>query len=158
MIDKILSILPVIFPLILSGVLTSLFSWRLNPEDTWYKTLPKAPYAPPSWLFGVVWPILYLMMGVAHQRIVKETGSWWSVPSIIYLLHLLTNVTWSGSFFGLQRPDLGFYHIVAVGLLLLLTMWFFNKVDPTAALLLVPYLAWTTFATYLSGYIYTQTE
>ena len=119
---------------------------------TWYLTLQKPAFTPPGWLFGPVWTLLYLMMGIALYFIWKRAGSGVEVRSALTLfgLQLLLNVAWSAVFFGRQSPLGGLLIIVALWLTLALTVWRFRQISPLAAGLLLPYLAWTSFAAVLN--------
>ncbi len=110
----------------------------------WYEALRKPAWRPPNWLFGPAWAVLYLMIAIAGWLVWRKTGL--SLPIVVYLVHLLLNAGWSGVFFGLRRMDLAFVNIVALWLSIAVMITLFRPIDGTAALLLVPYLAWVTFA------------
>ena len=118
----------------------------------WYLTLQKPAFTPPGWLFGPVWTLLYLMMGIALYSIWNTAGSGAQGRSALTLfaLQLLLNVAWSAVFFGRQSPLGGLLIIVALLLALALTIWRFRRISPLAAGLLLPYLAWTSFAAVLN--------
>lgn len=136
-------------------------------KSAWFSGLDLPAYYPPSWAFGVVWPILYALIGVAaalvylggregsgadgSARIARDAR----IALGLFGVQLVVNVAWSPVFWGLERPDLG---LVVLGLLLPLvvaTIAAFDRVDRRAALLLVPYLAWVCFATALNYGIWT---
>ncbi|ACM57529.1 TspO/MBR family protein [Halorubrum lacusprofundi] len=133
-------------------------------ESAWFAGLDLPAYYPPSWAFGVVWPILYALIGAAaalvylggregregradgSTRIARDAR----IALGLFGAQLAVNVAWSPVFWGLERADLG---LVVLGLLLPLvvaTIVAFDRVDRRAALLLVPYLAWVCFATALN--------
>ena len=117
----------------------------------WYQTLAKPSWNPPSWLFGPVWSALYLMMAVAAWLVWRAHG--WSAARTAlnwFGIQLALNVTWSFLFFGMQRPGLAFAEIIALWLCISATTLAFREKSVTAALLLVPYLAWTSFAVLLN--------
>ncbi len=118
----------------------------------WYLTLQKPAFTPPGWIFGPVWTLLYLMMGIALYLIWKRAGSGAEVRGAVTLFafQLLLNVAWSAVFFGRQSPLGGLLIIVALWLTLALTIWRFRQISPLAAGLLLPYLAWTSFAAVLN--------
>lgn len=117
----------------------------------WYQTLAKPALTPPDWVFGPVWTTLYLMMAVAAW-LVWRRGGWQSQrgPLVLFFIHLAINVAWSGVFFGLQSPGAGFAVIVLLWLAIVATAATFWRHSRAAALLLVPYLTWVSFASYLN--------
>lgn len=115
----------------------------------WYPTLAKPSFNPPAWIFGPVWTILYLMMGVALFLVWRKGAS--GNPEVrtalfIFGLQLFLNVLWSILFFGLQSPLAGFIDIVLLWVAILVTVILFRRISGTAALLLIPYLLWVSFA------------
>lgn len=118
----------------------------------WYKTLRKPSWTPPDWLFGPVWTVLYTGMGYASYLVWKEGGG--SLPLSLYGIQLVMNLAWSPLFF--KKHEIGFALLDITALLGVLgaTIIEFNKVSPTASYLLLPYLAWTSYATALTASIY----
>lgn len=114
----------------------------------WYTTIQKPDWTPPSWIFGPVWTILYAMMAVAAWMVWRRGGR--GLPMIVYGVQLTLNAAWSLLFFGLKRPDLAALEIVALWLAIIATIVVFWKKSATAGALLLPYLAWVTFATGLN--------
>jgi len=132
-------------------------------ESAWFAGLDLPAYYPPNWAFGVVWPILYALIGAAaalvylggregegraggSRRLARDAR----IALELFAVQLAVNVAWSPVFWGLERADLG---LVVLGVLLPLvvaTVAAFDRVDRRAALLLVPYLAWVCFATALN--------
>lgn len=120
----------------------------------WYPPLAKPSWTPPGWLFGPVWSVLYLMMGVAAWRVWRRDGVREArLPLGVFALQLVFNAAWSGIFFGLRKPALAFAEILALWLLILVTTLLFSARDRLAAALMVPYLAWVSFAAALNGAI-----
>lgn len=117
----------------------------------WYKTLKKPRYTPPSWLFGPVWTVLYVMMGVSAWQVWTQ-GGWGKnrFPLSIYTVQFVLNLLWNPTFFLIKKLDWALIDIIALLGVLATTIVSFNYVDPLAALLLVPYFAWTLYATYLN--------
>jgi len=148
----ILLIICVAIPL-LAGVAGSFFTISAIP--TWYAGLIKPVLTPPNWLFGPVWTILYILMGVALYFVAREGTEKKSVQLgiIVFAAQLIVNVIWSLVFFGLQSPLSGLVTIMVLIALVLATIYFFYKVSRTAAGLLVPYIAWICIATYLNAMI-----
>jgi tryptophan-rich sensory protein len=115
--------------------------------DTWYRTLRAPPGTPPDWAFPVAWTPLYLMMAVAAWRIWRVLGmrglGWW-------FTQLALNAAWTPAFFSMRSPWLGLFVIVPFWLAILATIRDFRRTDRVAAGLLVPYLAWVTYAAWLN--------
>jgi benzodiazapine receptor len=115
--------------------------------STWYVTLNKPTWNPPSWLFGPVWTILYLMMAISIWLIwSKFTFKDYPVIYSIFALQLILNVIWSGIFFGLRQPGWAVIDIAVLWILILLYVLFTWPVSKAASLLFVPYLLWVGFA------------
>lgn len=117
----------------------------------WYQTLKKPSWTPPDWLFGPVWTTLYMMMAVAAWLVWRRGG--WSAaraPLSLFALQLGLNVGWSAIFFGFRSPGLAFTEILILWLAIAATTVSFLGRSILAALLFVPYLAWTTFAAFLN--------
>ncbi|WP_435334527.1 TspO/MBR family protein [Haloarchaeobius sp. TZWWS8] len=127
-----------------------------GPGSDWFASLEKPWFYPPSWLFGVVWTLLFTLMGIALYR-VWRVG--WSdravrVAVALFVAQMAVNVAWTPAFFGLQNPGLALVVILVLGPLVAATIWAFDRVDRTAAALLVPYLLWVSFATVLNAAIW----
>ena len=119
--------------------------------SSWFEQLRKPRWNPPNQVFGPVWTILYLLMAVAAWRVWQQGG--WSVQHFtltLFLAQLLFNALWSWLFFGLKNPGLAFADIALLWVTLLVTLIAFWGVQPVAGLLLIPYLAWVTFASALN--------
>ena len=134
----------------LSGLATS------SGVATWYPTLAKPSFNPPPWVFGPVWTVLYLMMGVAAflvWRLGRDTPGV-RIALTVFVIQLALNGLWSLLFFGLRSPGLALVDIVALWLAVGATTWLFWRVAPAAGLLLAPYWAWVSFASVLNGAIW----
>jgi len=132
-----------------TGLLGSIFT--ITGLESWYGGLTKPAWNPPNWLFAPVWTLLFTLMGVASYII------WRYYPKkeakkalVLYLIHLPVNIFWSVLFFGLQSPLLALIEIVIMWVLILLIIIKFYKVKKIAGYLLIPYLAWVSFATLLN--------
>ena len=117
-----------------------------------YQNLEQPSWAPPSWLFGPVWTILYAMIAVAGWLVWRRTG--WNRALTVYAAQLTLNAIWTPIFFGFGRYGLALADIVAMWILIGATIYLFRPISPTAAWLLVPYWAWVTFATALNAAIW----
>ena len=119
--------------------------------DDWYATLAKPPWNPPSWVFGPVWTLLYTLMAVAAWLVWRRGG--FAVqrgPLICYLVQLALNAAWTPLFFGLHQPGWALADILLLWLALTATLAAFWRVHRAASWLLVPYLAWVSFASALN--------
>lgn len=143
-------IVAVLLPLTV-GVLGSFAT--MHSVRTWYPTLVRPSFAPPAWVFGPVWTTLYLMIGVASWLVWRQGFAKPAVRSALvsYGVQLGLNLAWSWLFFGLKRPFLALLDIVVLLVLIGVTTLRFAAVSRGAAVLMVPYLAWVTFATVLNG-------
>ncbi len=117
----------------------------------WYLHLNKPSWTPPGYIFPPVWTALYIIMAVAAWLIWRRGGfAGAKVPLALYLLQLFLNALWSPLFFGLHSPGLGLVDILLLWFALLATVIAFFKTLPIAGWLLLPYLAWVSFATGLN--------
>ncbi len=115
---------------------------------SWYPSINKPSWTPPSWLFGPVWTLLYLTMAVAAWLVWRQAG--WGGALVMFGVQLLLNALWSPLFFGWQQIGWAFVDIVALWLAILATTILFWQVVPAAGILFLPYLAWVSFATALN--------
>lgn len=121
--------------------------------STWYDALQRPVVAPPNWIFGPVWTALFALIGVALWLVWRQMESSPRDVRIafgVFMVHFVFNLGWSAVFFGLQEIGWGLAVIGLLWLLIVTTMWAFDRVDRRAALLLVPYLLWVSFAAYLN--------
>ena len=118
---------------------------------TWYTTINKPSFTPPNWVFGPVWTVLYVLMGVAAWRVwCKARPDQLRVPLALFAVQLALNLAWSVVFFGAHRIGGAVVVIVGLEAALLATMVAFRRIDGLAALLLVPYALWVVFAAVLN--------
>ncbi len=133
----------------LAGIIGSVFTVSAIP--TWYRTLQKPSFNPPSWVFGPVWTTLYFLMGIALFLICKRESTPETKRAIkTFSLQLSLNALWSIVFFGLKDIRLAFITIIALWIAILVTLIQFSKISKTAGALLVPYILWVTFASVLN--------
>jgi len=119
--------------------------------DGWYAALHKPSWNPPAWVFGPAWSLLYILMAVAAWLVWREGG--WKTQGRalgLFLLQWLLNALWTPLFFGMHRPGLAFAENVILWLVLAATLASFWRVRKVAGVLLVPYLAWVSFAAALN--------
>ncbi|MEO0038134.1 MAG: Tryptophan-rich protein TspO [Bacteroidota bacterium] len=135
----------------LSGMVTR------DSITTWYPTLVKPSFNPPNWVFAPVWTILYIMMGVAGgmvwNRLEKDTENV-KKAFTFFIIQLALNAAWSVIFFYFHNPFLALIEVILFWLLIFETHIQFKKIDKTAGLLFIPYLAWVSFATVLNASIW----
>ncbi len=153
--NKITKILTMIVTCIAVGYLSS----ELTREgvQTWYTTIEKPSFNPPNWVFAPVWSALYVMMGLAAGLVWDRIDSQRPVVKkalTFFWIQLALNALWSYLFFGLHNPLLALIEIVLLWLMIYETFVQFGKVNKVASYLILPYLAWVTFATVLTASIW----
>lgn len=135
----------------LAGLIGSVFT--TSSVTGWYSTIIRPELAPPNWIFGPVWTILFVLMGIALFIVWKKGDSQKKkVKTVLYLFaaQLILNTLWSIIFFGFRSPGWAFFEIVFLWIAILATIVSFARVSRLAAWLLLPYLAWVSFASYLN--------
>lgn len=149
-----------------AGFIGSIFTTPAVPG--WYAGLIKPVLNPPGWIFGPVWTLLYIMMGVAAFMVWRQDTArgwwlWWSksrfkketrVALGIFIIQLILNALWSVVFFGQQNPGGAFINIIFLWLAILVTIILFFRIHRQAAYLLLPYILWVSFAAYLNAAIW----
>jgi tryptophan-rich sensory protein len=115
----------------------------------WYASLHAPPGTPPNWVFAPVWSVLYVMVGVAGWLVWRRTGA--ARPLRLWGWQLAANALWTPAFFGLHNPPLALAVVVLLLVLIGFTIRSFARVQRPAAWLMLPYLAWGCYATYLSA-------
>ena len=145
-------IISVAIPLLVGGISALLTRNSMQTFDE----ISKPPLSPPGWLFPVVWTILYTLMGIASYLVLtaKVPMGDKKLPLIIYAAQLAVNFFWSIFFFNFELYLFSFIWLVLLWLLIIATIVLFYRISKPAALLLVPYLLWVTFAGYLNFAIY----
>ena len=124
---------------------------------TWYPTLVKPSFNPPNWIFAPVWTSLYVMMGVAAGFIWNQiTTQKAAVTKALqfFTIQLVLNALWSYLFFGLHNLMLATIEVVLLWLMIFETYSQFAKINKTASYLMLPYLAWVSFASVLTACIW----
>jgi len=118
---------------------------------SFYSQLVQPPLAPPPWLFGPVWTVLYAMMAIAAWLVWRSEGFRANrIALSLFLVQLALNVLWSWFFFAWHRGALAFADIVLLWVLIVATLISFWRVRPLAGILLIPYLLWVSFASVLN--------
>lgn len=139
------------------ALLTGLLSGYLSGnQGEVYKALKLPPLSPPSWLFGVVWPLLYILMGIAAYLIYISSAGPQKIKKALlsYALQLAVNFSWSIIFFRFQAYGLALAVLALLILLVTIMFIFFFDINKTAALLIVPYYIWLLYAYYLNAGVF----
>lgn len=157
----------------LAGIIGSVFT--VSAISSWYAGLNKPSFNPPNWIFGPVWTILFLLMGISFylvwsnnfkadqsQKVLKIkawnplsqklwTGSLQKANVIlIFAFQIVLNIWWSIIFFGLRQPGLAFFELLMLWFAILYTIINFHRISKLASYLLIPYILWVSFAGFLN--------
>jgi len=119
---------------------------------TWYKGLNKPKWQPPAFLFGPVWTTIYILCGLSSWLVWTHGGfEKQRVPLTLYGVNMLFNLAWNPTFFLFHAMQAAFWDALGIVATLALVIPAFYRVEPLAGLLLLPYLAWATFALFLNS-------
>ena len=145
--------LTLVFWIVLCFLAAGIGARWTTPEITgWYKTLVRPPIAPPNWVFGPVWTTLYLLMALAAWLVSQSApSSSRSLALILFLLQLALNLAWSWLFFHRHAIGGALVEILLLWAAIAATTLLFSRITPTSAWLMVPYLAWVSFACVLNA-------
>ena len=134
----------------MAGIIGSIFT--ASSVASWYLTLVKPSFTPPGSYIGLIWIVLFTLMGISLFLIWRETPGNPAARIALYFFaaQLIVNVLWNVAFFGLQSPISGLVVIIILWILILITIIKFWPINKTAALLLIPYIAWVSVAAYLN--------
>jgi len=175
--NKILKFLVSIIICEMAGVIGSFFT--ASQINAWYKFLNKPSFNPPSWIFGPVWTIIFILMGISlylvwskkfvvkNELKIKDKKAWnhlsqkffngsWQKANIvlIFVFQLILNILWSVIFFGFQSPGPAFFELLMLWVSVVYMIVNFYRVSKNAAWLLLPYILWISFAAVLNYYIW----
>lgn len=127
----------------------------MDYSKNWYNSINKSKLTPPSYVFGIVWPILYTLMGISAFRVFKnENCKPFCMALVFFLIQLFFNLSWSRIFFKNKNIETALHTVIYMIIFTTLTVYNFYKIDKISAYLLMPYLVWISFAAYLNWYIY----
>ena len=126
------------------------FAGSFFTPGEWYESLQKSSLTPPNIVFPIVWNILFILMGVAVWKIWERRAQGAGLALILFFIQLGLNIIWSYLFFGIHRPDLALVEITILWLAILVVSVKFYRIDKLAGFLMMPYLAWVSFAIYLN--------
>jgi translocator protein len=157
----------------MAGFVGAIFT--MSKITTWYAAIKKPSFTPPGWVIGLVWTILFFLMGISlylawennfkcrvsdKDKKIKGwnrfseklwIGTWREENAIlIFALQLFLNILWSVLFFGLQSPGLAFFELIMLWWAILYTIANFYRISKLAAYLLIPYIFWVSFAGFLN--------
>ena len=150
----------------LAGVIGSVFT--TSQINLWYVYLKKPSFNPPNWIFGPVWTILFVLMGISLFLVLEKvplsqtankffgkvfTKNFWTGKEsavVVFAIQLILNIKWSFLFFAFHSPALAFVEIIFLWLAILWTIFKFYKISKNASYLLIPYILWVSFASFLN--------
>ena len=135
-----------VFPLVFLALVLGGLASSNTSTDVWYQALNKSELNPPGYVFGIVWPILYILMSVSAYRTFSDTGR-------VFFIQLVFNTAWSWMFFSFHMPLVALLNIwllIYLNASLTLKMY---KIDRLSAILYSPYVLWLIFASYLNLFI-----
>jgi translocator protein len=118
-------------------------------SDWYYHVLQRPSWNPPDWLFPPAWTLLFLLMGTSLYLVSEKEGEK-IISYAVFGVQLLLNLSWSAVFFGLHAPGAAFLVIILLWLAILFTILRFRMVSPVAGYLLIPYILWVSFASFLN--------
>ena len=133
----------------LVGIIGSVFT--VKNISTWYEKLRQPSFRPPNWLFGPVWTTLYALMGWASYLIYQNRQLPLAGTALtFFVIQLILNFIWTPLFFGAKKLGWGFVEIIFMWVFIVLSIVYFFQVVPLAGWLMLPYLAWVSFASFLN--------
>ncbi len=118
----------------------------------WYNSLNRSPLNPPNLLFPIAWTILYILLAVSISIIIN-TKPLDKKAVIIFIIQLILNSLWTYIFFGLKKPLFGLIEIIILDIMIIITIFKFKYISKISSILLIPYLLWCLFASYLTLHI-----
>ena len=148
----------IVFYLCVLVAASSALVFPLGDANEWFSNLDRPSFAPPEWLFGPVWTLLYILIATSAYRLVqKQPHPLIPVGIALWALQLALNVIWTPVFSGAENLLGAFYYIIALWVTILIYIGVAWKVDRWASYLMVPYFLWVSFATVLN-YVFWQTN
>lgn len=133
-----------------AGFIGSFFTQ--TSTGSWYSNINKPSFNPPGWIFGPVWTILYILMGISLYLVLQKglSNTNVKIAVLLFAVQLVLNILWSILFFGMQSPLAAFIEIVILWGFILWTILAFYPLSKPAAYLLIPYILWVSFASVLN--------
>lgn len=141
--------------IVLANLIGSIGSFWTDSDSDWYKNLKKSKLNPPGWLFGVVWSLLFTLIGIAFYFVwISSSSNLRTFAFVLFGFQFVLNVLWSYLFFGLQNPLFGFVGILVLEIFIVTTAILFYLVKPVSGYLFIPYFLWVAFAAFLNWGIF----
>jgi translocator protein len=135
------------------GAIAGMFTAKAIPD--WYETLNQPSFNPPNWIFGPVWTVLYILMGISLYLVWQTApGQERTMAMAAFFIQLLLNFAWSFLFFYFKRIGLALTGIIILWCAILVMMFLFYRIKPLTAWINVPYILWVSFATVLNAAYY----
>jgi translocator protein len=145
-------VISIALPLACGGV-AGMFTAQAVPE--WYASLNRPAFAPPNWIFGPVWTLLYILMGISAFLVWKlEPGRDRNLALLVFLVQLLLNFGWTFFFFYFKTLGLALIEIAILWMSIVIMIIIFYRIKPIAAYINIPYLLWVSFAMVLNAAYY----
>jgi tryptophan-rich sensory protein len=131
---------------------TAIAGGAMTRIDAWYRSLEKSSLTPPDWAFAPAWTVIYALAALAAARGWRDARAQRdrSLLIILFFINAVLNIAWSGVFFTLRRPDWALAEVATLWISVLVLIVFLWRFSRPASLLLVPYLAWVSFASWLN--------
>ena len=142
-------IISILIPLA-AGIIGSL----LGNASQGFEELIKPSFAPPGFIFPIVWTILYILMGISFYIIYNSNSEYRKRAIVIYFIQLVLNMLWTFIFFRLNLLLFAFIWIIVMIIFVILMIYYFYKINKISAFLQIPYLIWLIFASILNFSIY----
>jgi len=122
-----------------------------SSDGAWYKGINKPSFNPPSWIFGPVWSLLFTLMGISLYLVwTSPLSNIKLIALTLFVIQFFLNVAWSYLFFGINKPLWSFVEILILIVFILATIIYFFKVNKISGYLLIPYILWVSFASFLN--------
>jgi translocator protein len=139
------------FPIVVAGTLaliTAVVGSTITVLDGWYYSLKQPAWAPPDYMFGIIWTAIFALIAIAGLLAWEKAPSRRATETVLgmFALNGFLNLSWSFLFFRMQRPDLAFYELIILWLSILALILFCGRFSKLSAVLLIPYLVWVTIA------------
>lgn len=131
-----------------AGLFGTIFTF--DAIKNWYADLVKPVFSPPNWVFGPVWTILYVLMGISLYLVWEKSKNYREYYVSFFVIHLVLNAAWSYVFFGLENPFWAFVNIIILWIMIVAMVVMYYRISKWASILLVPYLLWVSFASVLN--------
>ena len=137
--------------IVLCNLIGALGAIWISSDGSWYKGINKPSFNPPGWIFGPVWTLLFTLMGISLYLVWTSPSSNIKIITLtFFVIQFIFNVAWSYLFFGLNKPLWAFIEILVLLIFILITTLYFFKVNKLSGYLLIPYILWVSFASFLN--------